>query len=289
MAALDYMTGKSLDLGSVPQSMQLALLTAAPPVNPTMGQISEVASTGYTRQNCAFSKATNTVPGQPAQIANSGNILYGPFTDVNGLTYPATHCALIGAGIPLSTTSLFETNTAEMDTDASGWTSLLNATLAASSTQAKTPVNSLRVTMPATGDSQVVNTSYYTVSPYITYKGDGWVYSGTAGVQSRIDLAFYDGSNTQVGYTTTSYTTLSASTWTYLNVSSMAPSSAVSARAILRTTATATNQIVYYDTLGLTPTQEQLVLMTWQFDAMGQAAQNESLQVSAGALTMSLG
>lgn len=96
-AALDYMTGKQLDLGTAPQTMQLALLTAAPPNDPTVAQLNEVSSTGYARQNVSWSAASTATPGLPSSISNSANLLYGPFTDVSGLGYPATHCALIGA------------------------------------------------------------------------------------------------------------------------------------------------------------------------------------------------
>lgn len=106
MAALDYLTGKSLDLGTAVQTMQLALLTAAPPNNPAMSDLNEVASTGYARQNVTWGLATDPTPGQPAQITTTANILYGPFTDVSGLAFPATHCALIGKNASNASTVL---------------------------------------------------------------------------------------------------------------------------------------------------------------------------------------
>lgn len=288
-AALNYMTGKALNVGVAPQTMQLALLTAAPPANPTIPQLNEVASTGYVRQNIAWSAATNPVAGQPSQIANSGNVLFGPFTDVNGLAYPVTHCALVGSVVPDSIANLFDANTAGIETDATGWTGFLNAAIARSTAQKQAGAASLAVTMAAIGDSQVGNTAYYPVSPYTTYTASAWVFSPVAGVQSKIDIPYYDGDNVQVAYNSTALTTLAANTWTQVTISGMAPANAVTGKAILRTTATAAGQVVYYDTASLAPSARQEVMMTWQFDAIGQAAQNESLQVSAGALTMSLG
>jgi hypothetical protein len=289
-AALNYMTGKSLNVGTAPQTMQLALLTAAPPANPTIQQLNEVASTGYVRQNVTWSPATlNATPGQPSQIANSGNVLYGPFTDVNGLAYPVTHCALIGNVVPDSVANLFDVNTSGIETDASAWTSFLNGTIARSTAQKQAGAASLAVTIPAIGDSQVGNAAYFTVSPYTTYTAAAWVFSTVAGVQAKVDIPYYDGSNVQVAYNSTALTTLAANTWTQVTISGMAPATAVTAKTILRTTATAAGQVVYWDAMSLAPSLRQEIIMTWQFDAIGQAAQNESLQVSAGALTMSLG
>jgi hypothetical protein len=58
---------------------------------------------------------------------------------------------------------------------------------------------------------------------------------------------------------------------------------------VLRGQATAAGQVFYYDSMSLAAVSTQDVLMTWAFDTPGQASQNESLQISAGALTMSLG
>lgn len=97
IAALNYLTGRSLDLGVVTQTMQLALLTAPPPTNPLVTDLTEVVSAGYARQNVSWSAAVTPVAGQPSSIANSANVLWGPFTAVGGLGFPATHCALLGS------------------------------------------------------------------------------------------------------------------------------------------------------------------------------------------------
>lgn len=109
MAALNYLTGRALDLGTAPQTMQLALLTAPPPVNPAVSALSEVAATGYARQNVAWSSAADPVPEQPSVISNSANILYGPFTAVGGLGFPATHCALLGTDSALGSVQVLMT------------------------------------------------------------------------------------------------------------------------------------------------------------------------------------
>lgn len=288
-AALDYITGKRLDLGTATQTMQLALLTAAPPADPSVGQLNEVAATGYARQNVAWGLATNTVAGQPSQIANSANVLYGPFVDVNGLTYPATHCALIGVGVPDNTATLLSANVSDIETDASGWTSWANTTVARSTAQARTGTASLSSTVTAAGDSQIATAAFLTPAAFTTYTASAWVFSAVAGVQAKVDLTFWDANDTLLLWSSAGLTTLAANTWTQISRTALAPANSAKMRPVLRGQTTANGQVLYYDSMSLAAVSTQDVVMTWAFDTAGQAAQNESLQVSAGALTMSLG
>ncbi|MFE9834029.1 hypothetical protein ACFYP4_02600 [Streptomyces sp. NPDC005551] len=289
-AALDYLAGKRLDLGVAPQTMQLALLTAAPPVDPTVGQLNEVASTGYARQNVAWGLATNTVPGQPSQIANSSSILFGPFTDVNGLAYPATHCALVGVGVPDSTANLLSADVSEIETDSSGWNAAnANTTKARSTTAFKQGAASLRVTSGAAGNMLVGTAVNPAVTAYTTYASTAWVYTTSSGIKTKIDLNFMDSTGVTTAYKTVGQTTLTPSTWTQLTHTTQAPAGSTQVQMLLSTDATAAGQIAYFDVMTLAPTLTMDVLMSWQFDVAGQAAQNESLQVSPGSLTMTLG
>jgi hypothetical protein len=283
------MTGTRLDLGAVTQTMQLALLTAAPPADPTIDQLNEVAATGYARQNVTWGLATNPIAGQPSQIANAANLLYGPFVDVNGLTYPATHCALIGTGVPDSSANLLSANTSDVETDASGWSAFLNTTISRSTAQAKTGTASLASTVTASGDSQVYASGFVAAKPFVTYTASAWVFSAVAGVQARVDLWFTDSNGTSVLYSSAPAITLAANTWTQVSRTVQAPAGSAQMKPVLRGQATAAGQVFYYDSMSLAAVSTQDVLMTWAFDTPGQASQNESLQISAGALTMSLG
>lgn len=55
----------------------LALLTADPIGQTTISGLSEVTTTGYSRQVCAFSAASSAYP---SQATNSGLITFGPLT-----------------------------------------------------------------------------------------------------------------------------------------------------------------------------------------------------------------
>ncbi|MFI0265641.1 hypothetical protein [Streptomyces luteogriseus] len=289
-AALDYVTGRRLDLGAAPQTVQLALLTAAPPADPTIGQLNELQATGYARQNVTWGLATNAVPGQPSQIANSANILYGPFVDVNGLAYPATHCALIGTGAPDNPGNMLDANTAEIETDASGWFGLGTVTTKARSTaQFKTGTSSITATATAAGTTLLGTAVNYAAAPFATYATSAWVYTATAGLKAKIDLNFRDASGVTTAYKVVGQTTLAANTWTQLTHVTTVPANTATVQMLLAGDATAAGQVFFWDTMSLAQTLTQDVLMTWAFDTPGQAAQNESLQISAGALTMSLG
>lgn len=290
IAALNYLTGRSLDLGVSPQTMQLALLTAPPPANPAVSDLTEVVATGYARQNVSWSAAVNATPGQPSVISNSANILYGPFTAVGGLNFPATHCALIGNVVAGSTANLLTANQSEIETDASAWTSLLNASLVQSTAQAHSGTHSLAVTStPAAGDTQVTTAAKVAAVPYRVYTASGWVYTVASGSQAKTEIAFYDSSNALIQRITGSFVSLPASTWTQFSFSAMAPANTANAAPILHSNPTASGAVTYWDSMSVAATVDVTVLMTWNFDVAGTAAQNESLQISAGALAMDLG
>lgn len=288
-AALDYITGKSLDLGAAPQTMSLALLTQPPPTNPWTSQLNEVSSTGYARQSVAWSPAT-TPAGQPSQIANSGNVLFGPFTGVNGLSFPATHCALIGVGVPASTANQLTANEASVETDISAWNAVSNCTIARSTAQAKDGTASIAQTITATGDSTILLNNSKAVTTDTVYRAAAWVYSPVAGLKAAVDYVWYDASGAQVSSSLGTKFNLTANTWTEVFRLVTLRSLTISAgRPQIRVEATAPGQVVYVDNMSFVAQSTEDILMTWAFDQPGQAAQSESLQISAGNLTMSLG
>jgi hypothetical protein len=95
-AALDYLCGISLDLGSTAtRTTYLALLTVAPTDSTTMATMTEVAATGYARQPVSWTAAALTGGTLPAVVSNSAQIVFGPFTASGGIGTPATYGALV--------------------------------------------------------------------------------------------------------------------------------------------------------------------------------------------------
>lgn len=287
--ALDYITGKSLDLGAAPQAMTLALLTQAPPTNPWTQQLNEVSSTGYARQSVTWSPAV-TPSGQPSQIANSGNVLFGPFTGVNGLSFPATHCALIGTGLPSFVGNLLTANEVSVETDISAWNAVSNCTIARSTAQAKDGIASIAATIAAAGDATILLNNSKPVGIDTVYRASAWMYSPVAGLKAAMDYLWYDASGNQFTSSLGTKITLVANTWTEVfRLVTIRQVLIAAGRPQMRIEGTAPGQIVYVDNMAFNAQTTEDILMTWAFDQPGQAAQSESLQISAGNLTMSLG
>jgi hypothetical protein len=288
IAALNYLTGTALSLGTTTQTMQLALLTAAPPSNPSTTQITEVTSVGYARQTVTWALATDPTAGQPSTISNSNTILYGPFTATIGLQYPATYAALIGTSIP-SNTTLLSTNAGDIETDATAWSAALNATVAQSTAQAHSGTHSLLVTATASGDTQAALATGVAINPGTTYQGSAWCYAPASGITVKVELWWYDAGANFISASSASATVAAGSTWAQYTVSGVAPSNAATAKLVLRPQATGSSQLFYFDTMALIATLQPTVLAWWQFDQPGQAAQNQSLQINPGSLVLNLG
>lgn len=85
--ALDAMTGRATVSA---RTTYLALLTAAPTDSTTLATMTEVTTSGYSRQAVTWS----TPSGDPRVSSNSGTVTFGPFTaDPPNIT----HCALVSA------------------------------------------------------------------------------------------------------------------------------------------------------------------------------------------------
>lgn len=288
VAALNYVTGTALGLGTAPQTMTLALLTAQPPSNPTVGQLTEVTSTGYARQAITWALATDPTPGQPSVISNSNTLLFGPFTATTGLQYPATYCALIGNAYPANT-NLLSANASDVETDATAWSAVLNATIAQSTAQAHTGTHSLLVTATASGDTQAALASGVSITPGTTYQGSAYCYAPASGITLKTELWWYDSGNNFISAASASATVATGNSWAQYTVSGVAPSNAASVKLFLRPQATAGSQAYYFDTMAVIATLAPTVIAWWQLDQPGQAAQNESLQINPGALVLNLG
>lgn len=86
-AALDAMTGRATQTA---RTTYLALLTAAPNDATTLASMSEVTTSGYSRQAVTWSAPS----GDPRQTSNSAGLTFGPFSaDPPNVT----HAALVSA------------------------------------------------------------------------------------------------------------------------------------------------------------------------------------------------
>lgn len=85
--ALDALTGRATQSA---RTTYLALLTAAPGDTTTLGTMTELSATGYSRQAVTWSSPS----GDPSETHNTNTITFGPFsTDPSNVT----HLALVSA------------------------------------------------------------------------------------------------------------------------------------------------------------------------------------------------
>lgn len=88
--ALDAATGRATQTA---RTVYLALLTVAPGDSTTLASMTEVTTTGYARQSCAFSAPS----GDPSTSSNTATITFGPFTaDPPSVAYAALVSASSG-------------------------------------------------------------------------------------------------------------------------------------------------------------------------------------------------
>ncbi|MFH9606864.1 hypothetical protein [Streptomyces sp. NPDC017448] len=289
-AALNYLSGRSLDLAPTPQSLSLALMTSAPPTDPRTTQLTEASGAGYFRQVPVFSTASIPSPGQPARIENATNILFGPFTSSGGLLFPVTHCALLGSGAPAVTGNLLSANTSGSETNVSGWEPLANCTLTRSTTQAKSGAASMAVQSVASGEVRVRSAEFTSVVTDHSYRAGVWVYAAGVTVPVIVDVEWYDAVGNLVTTSSGASVNATSNTWIEaIRTPMLRLLNVTKCKFVIRITASAAGQIFYCDDMTLTDQRSEEILMTWAFDVAGQAAQNESLQISAGALSMTLG
>jgi len=101
-AILNWITGTALGGWTPPTTGYVALLTVDPSTtaaistDPQLSELTELASTGYSRQIVTFTAATSPTTGT-SQIQNSNLITFGPFTNTSGSGTPTTFGALVTA------------------------------------------------------------------------------------------------------------------------------------------------------------------------------------------------
>ncbi len=88
--ALDAATGRATQTA---RTVYLALLTAAPTDSTTLASMTEVTTTGYARQACAWAAPSS----DPSISSNTATITFGPFTgDPPSVAYAALVSAASG-------------------------------------------------------------------------------------------------------------------------------------------------------------------------------------------------
>lgn len=101
-AILNWITGTALGGWTPPATGYVALLTVDPSTtsanstDPQLSELTELASTGYSRQVVSWTAASSPSNGV-SQIKNSNLVTFGPFTASNGSGTPTTFAALVTA------------------------------------------------------------------------------------------------------------------------------------------------------------------------------------------------
>lgn len=165
---------------------------------------------------------------------------------VTGLTSGAQVVTdVVSLGPPFITTGSFlDYGTQGCEVDASGWSTVANASIATSAVNSYEGWRSLQITATAAGDTRIRTAADYAVTPGVEYLGYGWVVPPAAGLEFRTELWWYDGTGTFMTGTlasASSYPT-STTTWTRCTVIGTAPPGAATARLVLRPQATSAGQ-----------------------------------------------
>lgn len=85
--ALDAKTGRATQTS---RTTYIALLSAAPSASTTLATMTEITTSGYSRQSCTWTAPSGT----PRSSSNSALLTFGPFSaDPPNVT----HCALVSA------------------------------------------------------------------------------------------------------------------------------------------------------------------------------------------------
>lgn len=188
--------------------------------------------------------------------------------------------------------NLLSPNAESMETDASAWTALVNATGLVRGTGGTDGANCLLFRSVAAGDCQVGLAARVSVTAGTEYWSCSSIFAPAAGAQSRLEIRWYNASGTLISTTQGPVVTASGGVWQQIAAIGTAPAGTVTANVVLRVTATAANQNWFADRVFLgTPARAYGNLLPWnaegiEIDASGwQAAANCTLTVTTSAYT----
>ncbi|MFE5159148.1 hypothetical protein ACFRNT_11550 [Streptomyces sp. NPDC056697] len=152
------------------------------------------------------------------------------------------------------TGNLLSANVESIETDASGWTGLVNATGLVRTTGGVIGSYSLAWTATASGDSQIGIASRAAVTPGSEYWSCATVFPPAAGAQSRLEIRWYNAGGTVISTTQGPLISAPSGTWHQVAAVGTAPANTATALVVVRVTATASSQPWYTDRafLGLT-------------------------------------
>ncbi|MFB7114045.1 hypothetical protein [Streptomyces sp. NPDC056291] len=176
------------------------------------------------------------------------------------------------------TGNLLSANAESIETDASAWSGLVNASGLTRGAGGTLGSYSLQWTATASGDSQVGLVSRVSVTPNTEHWACASIFPPVAGAQARLEIRWYTSGGTLISTVQGPLTSASPAAWFQVAAVGTSPSSAATALVVLRVTATAANQTWYADRvfLGL-PTPYTGNLLPWnaeqiEVDTSGWAA-----------------
>ncbi|MFJ3248325.1 hypothetical protein [Streptomyces sp. NPDC086782] len=162
------------------------------------------------------------------------------------------------------TGNLLSANAESIETDASAWSGLVNASGLARGSGGTLGSYCLLWKATAAGDSQVGLASRVSVSPNTEYWSCASVYPPVIGAQAQLEIRWYTSSGTLISTSQGPPVVPSATAWFQVAAMGTSPSNAATALVVLHGTATAANQSWYADRvfLGL-PTPYTGNLLPW--------------------------
>lgn len=147
--------------------------------------------------------------------------------------------------------NLLAYNVESIETDATGWGSAVNCTIARSTAHALDGSASLLATSSASGAMTTTTATAVTVpsgAQYVSFGAGVWTANALACV---VTITWLNGSGGTISTSTASLTP-TASAWTYIHSGASVPSGAVTAKLTVQATATAAGQAVYWDRMWIT-------------------------------------
>ncbi|MYR43069.1 hypothetical protein [Streptomyces sp. SID5910] len=188
--------------------------------------------------------------------------------------------------------NLLPENAESVETDASAWSALVNATGLARGNGGTAGSFCLLFKSASTGDCQVGLATRVAVTAGAEYWGCASIFPPAAGAQSRLEIRWYNSGGTLISTTQGPLITAPSATWHQVAATGVAPAGTATALVVLRVTATATNQSWFADraylgvpllsTGNLLPYNTESV----EIDASGWGAQtNAALSISPSSYT----
>lgn len=153
------------------------------------------------------------------------------------------------------THNLLTANQASIETDVSGWTAVVNCTIARSTAQAADGVASLALTAAATSggmNAYQTDTPFVPCTPGETITGLGSSRANTTTRNAHVILDFLDAAKAHIIYATGATTLNSNTGWTNHFVTATAPANAAYVRLVVETTvATVAGEVHYFDKMSI--------------------------------------